>query len=190
MRSFQKTWARINPEQTSETWVQVGTFVRDYLSQPYMQHAHEHAKRAAETELGIALARIIPGRRVKRHRKPGGGRPEFLDSAIPRTGAGRVRPGVRRSIPMEHLRELKEMSVGGMANHPQVCQVWPAQMPYFTGLSIPTIPSIPNWKMCRRDNQKGGCGLKNAWFLFPEKICPKGLAGMAGLAHPWPARYV
>jgi hypothetical protein len=67
-----QTWS-----ENSETWVQVGTFVRDYLSSPYMQHAHEHAKRAAETELGIALAKLIPSRRVKRERISDGKRPNF-----------------------------------------------------------------------------------------------------------------
>jgi hypothetical protein len=44
------------------------TFVRDYLDTPYMKRAHQTDIRAAETQLGMQLAKFIPSRRKERHR--------------------------------------------------------------------------------------------------------------------------
>jgi len=55
----------------NEMLVPISAFVRDYIDQPYMRKAHESKIRAAETELGITLARLIPSRR-KRQLRAGG----------------------------------------------------------------------------------------------------------------------
>ena len=60
--------------ETEEASIQVNHALADYLSSPYMVNAHSQAKRAAETELGVTLGRLIPSRRKRRLRGPEGAR--------------------------------------------------------------------------------------------------------------------